>query len=183
MEFVRFISGIECSHVQESRSCEGWLYAVRESDRDVIPSGINRQMSASEPAITGFDMRASMSDRNRFDTRYWLRTTLTLLAMIALVLVAPMRMLGSVAGTSRSICLQSQFVPDTEEPSILSSDLSAPDAVLQVTALAAEKEKSSSESALDESRVFFLTPWCFRKASDRCLFASPPDLSHYHLRC
>lgn len=124
-----------------------------------------------------------MNDRNRFDSWHWLTTTLTLLAMIALVLVAPMRMLGSVTGTSLSICLQSQFAQDTGEPSILSSDLSAPDAVLQVTALAAEKEKSSSESALDESRVFFLMPCCFRKASDLCLFASPPDLSHYHLRC
>lgn len=124
-----------------------------------------------------------MTDRDCLNSMHWLRSSLTMLAIVALVLVAPVRMFGNVAGSYLSECLEEQFAQRTVEPTILSSDLAAPDAVPQVSALAPEIEKPLGESALGESRVFLLMPWCFRKALDRRLIASPSVLSHYHLRC
>ena len=124
-----------------------------------------------------------MSDRKSFDSTLWLRASLTLLAIVASVLVAPIQAWGGVAESSLPDYLRGNFAQRTVEPTILSSVLLAPDADLQVKALASEDEKQREESAPGESRVSFLMPWCFRKVPDRRLIAPPSILSLYHLRC
>jgi len=124
-----------------------------------------------------------MSKRKSFDSTLWLRASLTLLAIVASLLVAPIRTWGVVAVSSLPDCLRGNFAQRTVEPTILSSELLAPHTVLQVKALASEDEKQRGESALGESRVSFLMPWCFRKVPNRRLIVPPSVLSHYPLRC
>jgi hypothetical protein len=113
-----------------------------------------------------------------------LRISLTLLAIAASALIAPLQTWGAVAGSSRPDCVQGEHVRRTVESPILVSGLLAPDASLQASALAPETEEQRGESALIESRVPFLMPWwSFRKALDRPLAISPAALSHFHLRC
>jgi hypothetical protein len=54
---------------------------------------------------------------------------------------------------------------------------------LRVKDLPPLDEERTSESALDEPRVSFKIPGCFRKAPDRQLVAPLSILSLYHLRC
>jgi len=124
-----------------------------------------------------------MSDRKSFDSTLWLGASLTFLVVVALVLVAPMQTWGVVSESSVPDCLRGNFAQRTVEPTIFSSELLAPDAVLQMKALASEDEKERGESAPGESRISFLMPWCFRKVPDRRLIAPPSALSLYHLRC
>jgi hypothetical protein len=124
-----------------------------------------------------------MSDRKRFGSTFWLRASLTLLAIAASLLVAPKQTWGGVALTSMPDCLRANFARRTVESTTLSSVYSAPDAVLQLKAIAPEDEEQNGEFALGESRLSFLMPWCFRKVTDRRLIAPSSILSLYHLRC
>jgi len=124
-----------------------------------------------------------MSERKSFDYTLWLSASLTLLAIVASVLVAPMQAWGGVAVSSLPTCLRGNFAQRTVEPPILCSVLSAPDAVQQVKALASEDEKQREESAPGESRVSFLMPGSFLKVPDRRSIAPPSVLALYPLRC
>ncbi len=124
-----------------------------------------------------------MSDRKSFESTLWFRASLTVLAIVASVPVAPIQAWGGVAVSSLPDCLRGNFAQRTVEPTILSGVLLAPNAVLQMKALASEDEKQRGESAPGESRVSFLMPSCFRKVPDRRLIALPSVLSLYHLRC
>jgi len=128
-------------------------------------------------------LRTDTSNRKSFDSTLWLSASLTLLAIVASVLVAPLQTWGVVAVSSLPDCLRGNLAQRTVEPTILSSGLLAPDTVLQVKALASEDEKQRGDSALGESQVSFLMPWCFRKIPNRRLIAPPSILSLYHLRC
>jgi hypothetical protein len=119
-----------------------------------------------------------------FDSMPRLRISLTLLAIAASALIAPLQAWGGAAGSSRIVCPEGNLARRTAESGMLVSGLLAPDATLQVSALASENEEQRGESALDESRVLFLMPWwSFRKALDRPLASSPAALSNFHLRC
>ncbi len=124
-----------------------------------------------------------MSDRKILDSTLLLKASLTLLAICVSVLVSPTQAWGGVTESSLPDDLRGNSAQRTVEPTILSSVLWAPDADLQMKALASEDEEQREESAPGESRVSFLMSWCFRKVPDRRLIAPPSVLSLYHLRC
>jgi len=124
-----------------------------------------------------------MFDRKSFDSTLWLSVSLTLLAIATSVLVVPVQTWQVVAESSSPDCLRDNFARRTVETTILSSVLLTPDTVLRVKAFAPEEEQQGGESALGQSRVSFLMPWCFRKIPDRRLIAPLSVLSLYHLRC
>lgn len=130
-------------------------------------------------------MQAAMDDRKSFDTMLWLISSLTLLTIVALVLVALIQSRGSVAVSPLSDCLQGNFAQRTVESTILRNALLAPDAVLKGQALASvgEDEEPRGEAALDAYQVSFLMYWSFRKAPDCRSIAIRSVLSLYQLRC
>ncbi len=106
------------------------------------------------------------------------------LALLASVVVAPIRTSGFVSVSSRVDCLRRNFaLPECQPPARLTTGR-ATDTVLEVNALPAENEEQQDRAdALDEPRVTFLLPYSFRKIPDRQLFAPRSILSLYPLRC
>ena len=121
-----------------------------------------------------------MPDRKSLVSTLWLTSSLALLAS---VLVAPIRTSGFVTVSSRPDCLRRNFALTTGQPTTRISAAMATDAVLQVKALPSENEDQDRADALDERRVSFLIPSSFRKVPDRQLIAPRSILSLYPLRC
>jgi len=126
-----------------------------------------------------------MVGRESFDSMQWHRTTLTLLAIAASVLSAPMEPWGSVPGSLRFDPSEAVVAQGSDESAGLSSALPASETVLKEHALAPEDkdEESYGGSALDESRISFLVAWCFPKAPGRRLSPVHTVASLYRLRC
>jgi len=121
-----------------------------------------------------------MPVRESLVSTLWLTSSLALLAS---VLVAPLRTSGFVSVSPRPECLRRVFAPPPGQPSAgLSAEMAA-DAVLEVDALPSESEAQDRADAPDEPRVFLLIPCSFRKAPDRQLIAPRPIHSLYPLRC
>ena len=87
---------------------------------------------ASEPLITTFEKRGAMPDRKSLVSTLWLTSSLALLAS---VLVAPIRTSGFVSVSSRPDCLRRNFALAPGQPTTRLSAAMATDAVLQVNAL------------------------------------------------
>jgi hypothetical protein len=121
-----------------------------------------------------------MPDRKSLVFTLWLTSSLALLAS---VLVAPIRTSGLVSVSSRPNCLPRNGAIPRGQPTTRLSAAIATDAVLQVNALASENEEQDRADPLDESRVTFLIPCSFRKVTDRQLIAARSILSLYPLRC
>ena len=103
------------------------------------------------------------------------------LALLASVLVAPIRTSGFVS--SRPDSLRRNFILPPGQLTPRLSAAMATDAVLEVNALPSENEEQDRADALDEPRVSFLIPCSFRKVPDRQLIAPRSILSLYPLRC
>ena len=136
-----------------------------------------------------------MPDRKSLVSMLWLTSSLALLAS---VLVAPIRTSRLVTVSSRPDSLRRNFALPPGQPRTRLSAAMATDSVLRVTALppenerqdravtldkAPEKEEQDRADALDEPRVTFLLPCSFRKVPDRQLIAPPSILSLSPLRC
>jgi hypothetical protein len=106
-----------------------------------------------------------------------------LLALLAMVLVAPVRTSGFVTVSSRPDCLRRNFALPPDQPTTRLSAAMATDAVQEVNALPSENEEQDRADALDEPRVTFLIPCSFRKVPDRQSIAPRSMLSFYPLRC
>ncbi len=137
-------------------------------------------MMASEPRITTFEKREAMPDRKSLASTLWLTSSLALLAS---VLIVPLRTSGAVSASSQPDCLRLDFALAPGQPTTCLGAAMATDAVLQVNALPSESEEQEPVEALDEARVSFLIPGSFRKVPDRQLIAPRSILSLYPLRC
>jgi hypothetical protein len=122
-----------------------------------------------------------MSDRISLVCTLWLTSSLALLAS---VLVAPIRTSGFVSVSSRPDCLRRNFalINPGQLTTRLSTEMTT-DAVLQVNALPSENEELDRADPLDEPRVSFLIPCSFPKVPDRQWIAPRSILSLYPLRC
>jgi hypothetical protein len=121
-----------------------------------------------------------MPDRKSLVSTLWLTSSLALLAS---VLVVPIRTSGFVTVSSRSDCLGRYFAPPPAQPTTRLSAATATDAVVRVNALPSENEEQDRADALDEPRVSFLIPCSFRKVPDRQSIVPRSILSLYPLRC
>jgi hypothetical protein len=121
-----------------------------------------------------------MPDRKTLVTALWLASSMALLAP---VLVAPIRTPGFVTASVRPHCLRRNFVISPGQPKIHLSARTDADAVPEVDALPSEDEEQDRADPLDQPRVTFLLPRSFRKVPDRLLIAPPSILSLFPLRC
>jgi hypothetical protein len=121
-----------------------------------------------------------MPDRKSLVSTFWLMSSL---AVLASVLVAPIRTSGFVSVSSRPDCVRRNFALRPVQHSTRLSAAMATDAVLQVNALPTENEEQDWADPLDEPRYSFLIPCSFRKVPDRQLIAPRSILSLYPLRC
>ena len=121
-----------------------------------------------------------MPDRKSLVSMLWLMSTLALLAS---VLVAPIRASESVTVSSQPDYFRRNFALPPGQPTTHLSAAMTTDAVLPVNALPFENEEQERADPLDEPRVSFLIPCSFRKVPDRQLIAPRSILSLYPLRC
>ena len=121
-----------------------------------------------------------MPDRKSIVSALWLTFSL---ALLPLVLVAPIRTSGSVTFSYRPECLRYNFDLPSGQPKGRLSAAVTSDAVLEVNAVASENEEQDRADPLDEPRVSFLIPCSFRKVPDRQVIAPRSTLSLYPLRC
>ncbi len=121
-----------------------------------------------------------MPDRKSLVSTLWLSSSL---ALLATVLVAPIRTSGFVTVSSRPDCLLRNLALPPGQPTTHLSAAMATDAVLEVDAFPSENEEEDRVDALDEPRVSFLIPCSFRKVLDRQLIVPRSILCLYHLRC
>ena len=122
----------------------------------------------------------AMPDRKRLVSTLRLTSSL---ALLALVLVASIRLSGSATDTYRPDCLRSNFTLLPGQPTTRLSAAIARDADRKMRALPSGNEEEEGADALDESRVSFLSLCSFRKIPDRQLIAPRSILSLYPLRC
>jgi hypothetical protein len=127
-----------------------------------------------------FEKRGAMPDRKSLVFTLWLTSSLALLAS---VLIVPIRTSGSASVSSQPDCLRRNFALPPGHPTIQISAAITTDAVLEVDALPSESEEQDRADALDEPRVSFLIPCSFRKVPDRQPIAPRSILSLYPLRC
>ncbi len=126
------------------------------------------------------------SIRAAYISALWLTSSLALLASL---LVAPIRTSGFVSVSSRPECLRRNFALPPGQPATRLSAAMVTDAVLQVNARPSEKalrsefEEQDRADPLDPPRVSFLIPCSFGKVLDRQLIAPRSILALYPLRC
>ena len=140
----------------------------------------SRRTPASEPRITTFEKRGAMPDRKSLVFLLWVTSSLALLAS---VLVAPIRTSGFVSVSFRPFCVRRNFAVPPGQPTTRLSAAMAVDGVSQVNALPSENEEQDRADPLQEPRVSFLVPSSFRNVPDRQLIAPRSILSLYPLRC
>ncbi len=121
-----------------------------------------------------------MLDRESFVSTLWLTSTLALLAS---VLISPIRTSGALSLCSRSDCLRGNFALASDRPTTRLIAATVTDAVLDVDALRSENEEQERAHGVDEPRISFVVPCSFRKIPDRQLIAPRSTLSLYPLRC
>jgi len=109
----------------------------------------------------------------------------SLLALLALMLVAPLRLAGfvTVSVSSRLDCLHSDFTLPPAELTVSRSATTVTDAVWEMKALLSENEEEEGADALDESRTSFLSLPSLPKAPDRQFITRHSIPSLYPLRC
>jgi hypothetical protein len=129
--------------------------------------------------MTMLEKRWAMPDPRRLGSTLVIRSSLVLLA---LVLVAPIRLSGFVTVSSRPDCFRSDFTLSPGEPT---TSLSAAmrDIVRKMKALRCGNEEEEGADALDEPRVSFLSLCSFRKVPDHQATAPRSILSLYPLLC
>jgi hypothetical protein len=121
-----------------------------------------------------------MPDLKSLASTLWLTSSLALLAS---VLVVPIRTSEFVTVSSQPDCLRRDFGLPPGQSATHFSKAMATDAVLEVDALPSESEEQERADALDEPRVSFLIPCSFRKVPDRQFIDPHSVLTLYPLRC
>ena len=106
------------------------------------------------------------------------------LALLVLVLVAPIRTSGFVTVSSRPDCLRRNFALPPGQPTARLNPATATDTDLPVNALPSEDDEEQDRAdALDDPRVSVLITCSFRKLPARLPIAPRSIPSLYPLRC
>jgi hypothetical protein len=121
-----------------------------------------------------------MPDRKRVAFTLGLTSSL---AMLALVLVAPIRLPGTANVSSNPDCLRGVFTATPGQPTTSLSPVTAIDAVRKMKAHPSENDEEEGADALAEPQVSFLSLCSSCKFPDRRLIAPSSILSLYPLRC
>jgi hypothetical protein len=121
-----------------------------------------------------------MPDRTSLVATLWLTSALALLAS---VLVAPIRASGFVSASSCPDCLRRNLALLPGQHTTRLNAAMATDAVPQVNALPSENEEQDRADPRDEPRVSLLSPCSFRKVPDHQLIAPRSIVTLYPLRC
>lgn len=121
-----------------------------------------------------------MPDRKSLASTFWLTSSL---ALLAAVLVAPIRPSWFVTVSSPPDYLRRNFALPPGQPRIRRSAATATDAVLQVNALNSENEEQERADPPDGPRVPFLIPCSLHTDADRHSIAPRSIHSLYPLRC
>jgi len=121
-----------------------------------------------------------MPDRKSLVFALWLTSSLALLASM---LVEPIRTPEFATVSSRPDCLRRNFALSQGQPTTRLSSAMATESVLREKALYSENEEQDGADRLDERRVSFLIPSSFRKDRDRQFIVPSSILSLYPLRC
>jgi hypothetical protein len=121
-----------------------------------------------------------MPDHKRLNSTLWLTASL---ALLAAVLVAPIRTSGFSSVSSRPDCLRRNFALAPGQPTSRLCAAIATEAAREENALPSEDEEQDRADALIEPRVSFLIPCSFCTLPDRQLIAPRSILSLYPLRC
>ena len=155
------------SHVERVFGTRPWASPGQpENSRSDLVESHLAGAPASEPLITTFEKRRAMPDRKSLVSTLWLASSLALLAS---VLVEPIRTSAFVSVSSRPDCVRRNFALPPGQPTTRVGAAMATDDVLQVNALPSENEEQDGADPLDEPRVSFLIPSSFRKVPDRQL--------------
>jgi len=104
-------------------------------------------------------------------------------ALLALMLVAPIRSAGFAIVSARPGCLSSDFTLPLGQPTASISAAMATDAVWKMKALPSENDEEEGADALDESRASFLNLSSLRKVPDHQFIIPLSLISLYPLRC
>jgi len=107
----------------------------------------------------------------------------SLLAMLALTAVAPIRLAGFVTVASSSDCFHSDLTLPPGQPTACLSTTPATDAVWKMKAISSDIEEEEGADALDECRISSLNFSSLRKAVDPQFITRRLIPSLYPLRC
>lgn len=121
-----------------------------------------------------------MPDRKSLVFTLWLTSSLALLAS---VLVAPIRTLGFVTLSARPDCLRRNYALPPGQATTRLSAAMATDTVPHLNALPSENEEQDRADALDEPQISFPIPCSFGKVPNRQLIAPHSIRFLYPLRC
>ena len=121
-----------------------------------------------------------MPNRKCLVSTLWLTTSLALLAS---VLVAPIRTPAFTTVSSRPDCLRRNFARPPGQPTTLLGEATTMSLILEANALSSEDEEQNRDNPQGESRVPLRTPGSFRKIPDHQLSALGSIDSLYPLRC
>lgn len=128
-----------------------------------------------------FEKRWAMPNRrNNLISAFWRTSSLALLAWM---LVAPIRTSGVANVSSRPDCHCRDSALPLGQPKTSLSAVMDTGVVLRMKALPFEDEEQDWAGALDVLRASFLIPCSFHKAPDRQSIAPRSALSFYPLRC
>ena len=105
------------------------------------------------------------------------------LALLACILVVPIKTPGFVTASFRPDRLRLNFALPPSQPTTYLTAAMAADALLEEDALPYEMEEQERADALDEPRVSFRIPCSFQKIPDHQLIGPSSILSLYPLRC
>ncbi len=121
-----------------------------------------------------------MPNRKCLVSTLWLITSLALLAS---VMVAPIRTPALPTVSSRTDCLRRNFARPPGQPTTLLREAMAMSLILEANALSPEEEEQHRDNPQNESRATFRTPGSFRKIADHQLSSLGSIDSRYPLRC
>ena len=121
-----------------------------------------------------------MPDRKNFISALWLTFSLALLASIVVV---PIRTPRFVCVASSPDCARRSFAPLPTQPTTRLKAAIATNILLELNALPFENEEQDRTDALDEPRISFQILCSSHKAPDRQLIVPSSILSLYPLRC
>lgn len=137
-------------------------------------------MPENEPRITTFEKRWAMPDRKNLVSKFWLLSSLVLLA---LVVIAPIRTSRFATAASRPDGHRRNLGLPAGHPTARLHAATDADVDLLRNDLSSESEEQDWVETLDEPRVSFIIPCSFRTDSDRRLAAARSLLSLHPLRC
>lgn len=122
----------------------------------------------------------TMPGRKSHVSKLWLASSL---ALLALVLSAPVRSLKATTDTSQADCLSHDLAVLPGQPTTPLGLTTAADALPHVPVVLSDSGKKAEADAVEEAPVRLASPFTSCKVFTRQLISPRPILSRYPLRC